>query len=60
MRGNQMRGNKPDLRRYRMVFSIVLGSFLRATDRSEGIERERRNEVRSGQEKRWSAERFSS
>jgi len=38
--GNWMKGNRPDLRRYRMAFSIVLGSLLRAADRSEGIERE--------------------
>ena len=58
--GESDEGNRLNLRRYRTVFSIVLRSFLRAADRSEGIEREWRNEVRSGQAKRWSAERFSS
>jgi len=37
--GKHMGKNKPDSRRYRMVFSIALGSFSRAADRSEEIER---------------------
>jgi len=55
-----MRGNRPDLRWYKMVFSIVLGSLLRTINRLGGFEIERQNEVRAGQEKRWSANRFSS
>jgi len=43
-----MRRNRPDLGKYRMAFSIVLGLFLNAADRSERIEREWQSEVRSG------------